>query len=190
LAVVFASVLLAGAVPGLADAACPSNLTSNPFAQFGDNAAYYPAPGGSFESGAPGWSLSRAAIVNGNESFGVEGGSHSLGIEPNGVAASPWICVSSEYPSFRLFVRQLSGPSGASLKVSVRLISLLGVVSVNTTAAWVQNGSSWAPGPVLQLGSSVPAWLPGSSLELQLVFQPSGGASWAIDDVYIDPYRR
>jgi hypothetical protein len=42
----------------------------------------------------------------------------------------------------------------------------------------------------MKLGNSVPLWLPGSTLDVQLVFTSTGGGSWAIDDVFIDPYRR
>src|ERR1700689_2223708 len=52
-------------------ASCVTGATSTPFAQFGDSADYSPVPGGSFESGAPGWSLTSSAIAAGNETYGV-----------------------------------------------------------------------------------------------------------------------
>jgi hypothetical protein len=189
IATLFGAAMLMAAVPAIAAAACPPKPTSEAFGPFGDGAAYSLAPDGSFESGAAGWSLTRSAVVAGNESYNVVPGSHSLAIGPGGVAASPWLCVSSEYPSFRLFVRQLSGSSSDSLRVSVRLINLLGV-SVNTAVSPVHSDGSWAPSPVLALGSSVPLWLPGTSANLQVAFHAGSGGSWAIDDVFIDPYRR
>src|SRR2546423_12825422 len=49
---------------------CGDAPVSTPFAQLGDNAAYTPVPGGSFESSDDAWTLSGgAATVDGNESF-------------------------------------------------------------------------------------------------------------------------
>jgi hypothetical protein len=190
LAALFGAGLLMLGAPGFAAAACPHNSTSNAFARFGDEAAYSLAPGGSFEEGQQGWSFSKASIALGNERFHLAPGTHSLTIAPGGTAASPWVCVSSEYPSFRLVVRQLSGGPEDDLGVSLRWINVLGI-TVNTPVADLQGGETeWAPTPVLQLGKAVPLWLPGSSLEMGLVFSAKGAGTWAIDDVFIDPYSR
>jgi hypothetical protein len=189
LAVLLGSWLLIGAVPVVADAACPASPTVSSFAQFGDGAAYSLAPGGSFESGNAGWSFSNASVTGGNESFNLVAGAHSLAVAPNGVAVSPWICISSEYPSFRFFARQLSGATNASLGASLQWVTALGL-SVDSGAGSVRGGSSWAPSPVMKLGSSVPLWLPGSTLYVRLSFRPADDSAWAIDDVFIDPYRR
>ena len=70
-------------------------------------------------------------------------------------------------------------------------MNLLGV-TVNMSAGTVQSGSAWAPSPIMQLDKSLP--LVGGvvgilTLELSVVFQANGG-TFAIDDVYVDPYRR
>jgi hypothetical protein len=181
---------LASAAPPLAASeGCPPNLAENSFSQFGDPAAYSLAPGGSFESGTTGWTLDNAAVADGNESFNVVPGSHSLSTQPYGAAASPWVCVSSEYPSFRFFARRIGGSAESSLVASLRWVNVLGL-GVESVAGSLRNGGSWAPSPVMRLGSSVPLWLPGSTLYVKLVFRSTAGASWAIDDVFIDPYRR
>ena len=188
-AALFSTVLLIGAVPTIADAACPSSPTSNPFAPFGDNAAYSLVPGGSFESGAPGWSLTHSAVTRGNESYNVAGGSHSLAIQPTGVAVSPALCVSIANPSFRFFARQTSG-SWAVLNVILRWTDSSGT-SHDTTVASLQTGTSWAVSPILKLATTLPLWQAGSTLSAKLVFKPEPyGGAWAIDDVYFDPYRR
>jgi hypothetical protein len=208
-AALFAAVLLIGVVPAMANAACPPGPTSHPFAPFGDNASYTLIPGGSFTSGAPGWSLTNALVLGasseselrgasdnhgrGNEdnegagSEANEGGSHALVIYPYGVAVSPAFCVSSEYPSFRFFARKLEG--FGSLNVSLRWTDSLGF-SHEIPGASVQGGRSWAPSPVLELASKLPVSKPGSTLSVRLVFTPSLGSAWAIRDVYIDPYSR
>ena len=48
---------------------------------------------------------------------------------------------------------------------------------------------SWQPSPAMPLANTLP--LNGSTLNVRLAFdaEDTGGA-WAIDDVYVDPYRR
>jgi hypothetical protein len=110
-------------------------------------------------------------------------------IQPNGVVVSPAFCVSSEYPSFRFFAHQVSSGGWASaLNVSLRWTDNYGWRH-DTSVASLRPDSEWALSPVLKLASALPLWMPGSTLSVRLVFQPYGGA-WAIDDVFIDPYRR
>ncbi len=185
----FGGALLVGSIPAGASAACPSSPTSTPFKQFGDSASYSLVQGGSFESGAPGWSLANSSVVAGNEAYRVAGGSHSLAIQPTGVAVSPAFCVSTAYPSFRFFARQTSGSWGV-LNVILRWTDSSGTTH-DTTVASLQTGTSWAVSPVLQLATTLPLWQASSTLSARLVFKPEPyGGAWAIDDVYIDPYRR
>jgi hypothetical protein len=176
------------AVPAAASAACPSSATAAPFAQFGDSASYSPLQGGNFETDAQGWSLSHSQVVLGNESYDVAGGTHSLAIEPDGVAVSPAFCIDVSEPSFRFFLRQTSG-SWAVLNVILRWTDSSATVH-NTTVGSLQTGTSWQPSPVLALGSTLPVSAQ-ATISARLVFQsePYGGA-WAIDDVYIDPHSR
>src|SRR4051812_48908130 len=51
---------------------CTTQQLSKPFARFGDFADYTPMPGGSFEAGAPAWTMTGGArVVSGNESYNV-----------------------------------------------------------------------------------------------------------------------
>ena len=184
-----AAAVLAAALPAPASAGCPQSTLSQPFAQFGDSAWYTPAPQGSFEIGAPGLSLSRASVTDGNESYNVAGGTHSLTVGPGGVASTPWFCISSEYPTFRFFARQLGGASASPLNVSLRWIDVLGV-GVDTGAGSLHWHGAWTPSPVMGLASTLPLLMPGSTLMVRLRFQAGPGGSWGIDDVYLDPYRR
>ncbi len=189
LAALLGAGLLSAGVTSTAAADCPHTTSSPAFARFGDLASYSLAPRGSFESGARGWSLSGARVTDGNESYNLVPGYHSLAIAGFGNAVSPWICRSSGSPSFRLCVRRGRTDEDDALTVSLRWVNLLGI-TVNTPVASLDPTSAWTPTPVLQLGSSVPLWLPGSSLNVALVFSSGGEGTWAIDDVYIDPYSR
>jgi hypothetical protein len=186
----FTAALLSIAAPAMASAnGCPTSSTSHPFSQFGDSAAYSLLPGGSFESGAPGWALTNAGVVSGNESYKVAGGSHSLAIQPNGVAVSPTLCVSTSYPSFRFFARRTSGSWGV-LNVILRWSEASGTTHETEVAA-IQSGTSWTPTPILKLATTLPLSQSGSTLSTKLVFKPEPyGGAWAIDDVYVDPYSR
>jgi hypothetical protein len=181
-----AQVPAAPAAPAPAPASCATGPTSTPFAQFGDSAQYSLVPGGSFESGAPGWSLTNSSIMAGNESYEVEGGTQALAIEPNGVAVSPAICVTTADPTFRFFARRTSGSWGV-LNVTLRWTDASGATH-NTTVASLASGTAWSPTPILKLAAALPLWQPGSVLSVKLVFSPEQcGGAWAIDDVYIDP---
>jgi hypothetical protein len=189
----FAATLLIGVLPAAANAECPSQPTSLRFQESGDNSEYSPVPGGTFEeAGAPGWSLNNAAVTT--ESEGPEGSSGSLVIQPGGVAVSPAFCVSRAYPSFRFFARQLSG--GGVLSVRLRYAHWF--YNHEIPVASLQGGTSWALSPALELASKLFLWGPGSTASVELVFESSrpswfdreGGGTWAIDDVYVDPYRR
>ena len=188
-AALFCAALLVVTVPAVASAACPSSPAAALLEKFGDNAAYSVLTGSSFESGAPGWSLSGAEVTNGP---GVDGNSGLLVIQPDGEVVSPAFCVSSEYPSFRFFARQVSDGGGygwfSGLNVSLRWTDMHGWRH-DTNVADLRPGSTWTLSPVLRLASALPLWMRGNSLNVSLVLQANGG-SWAVDGVFIDPYRR
>jgi hypothetical protein len=161
---------------------------STPFAQFGDKASYSPLAGGSFESGAAGWSLSGSSVVSGNESYNVAGGTHSLAIQPTGTAVSPSFCINTEEPTFRFFLRQTSG-SWAVLNVILVWTDSSGTVH-DTTVGSLQTGTSWAASPALQLATTLPLSSTGT-ISAKLEFKPEQyGGAWTIDDVYVDPHSR
>ena len=190
-AAVATGVLFALGVPAAASADCPSTTTTKAFKQFGDQANYSLVPAGAFESGTTGWSLTGASVASGNESYKVHGSSdsHSLAVQPTGLAVSPSFCVSLANPTFRFFAKQTSG-SWATMVVKLRWKDSRG--AVNTTTLGSLNGtSSWQPSQVLPLATSLPLWQSGQTLNVQLIFDPEDyGGAWAIDDVYIDPYAR
>ncbi len=183
--------LLIAAVPAAASAACPSSPSSNVFAEFNDNASYVLVQGGNFESGAAGWSLTNAAVVE--ESSSPSG--HSLVIQPQGVAVSPAFCVSSEYPTFRFLTHKISG--GGALNVSLHWTDPFGW-SHSILVSSLQPGTAWSISPILKLATILPLWMPGSTLSVKLVFESAQGSmfeaqrggTWAIDGVYVDPHSR
>lgn len=176
------------AVPASAGAACASAPTSTPFAQFGDNSAYTLLAGGSFESGAPGWSLVNARVVAGNESYEVIGGSHSLEIGPGGVATSPSFCVGAEEPTFRLFYRRAAGAS-VTATVALDWTDSSGVKH-ETPVGIGHPEAAWAPTPLVGLSVELPLAQALGTVSARLVFRSGPEGATDIDDIFIDPYRR
>ena len=190
LSAILGSAVLLGAVPAIANAACPKSPSSKLLAALGDTSEYGLLTGSSFESGAGGWSMSNAEVVSGNASYDVDGGSFAALIKSNGSLVSPEFCVSSEYPTFRFFARELSGGNLlSSLNVSLRFKGILGLTQT-VTVGQVKPSGSWALSPVLRLSSALPLWMPGSTLNVKLVLTPNFGGNWAVADVFIDPYSR
>jgi len=184
-ATLLGTTVLVAAAPAVASAAeCPSSPANTALAQFGDNALYSLLSGSSFEAGAAGWSLENAQVVSG----GANGGSHSLLIGRGGVAVSPAVCVSSEEPTFRFFARQVGGWRNASLNVSLRWTE--DGFQHSTTVGSIDSSSQWTLSPALELATALPLSQSSSTLSVNIAFQPSWGSTWAIDDVYIDPYSR
>jgi len=101
------------AVAGIAQSATSTGCTwpalRTPFTAWGDSGLYFLAPGGSFETGASGWTLAGStSVVQGNESYHVGSSTDSRSLSLPDTASSattPTICVTSDSPVFRMFVK-------------------------------------------------------------------------------------
>jgi hypothetical protein len=188
-----AALLATATVPAVAAAACPATPTTQAFKAFGDTAAYSLVSNGHFESGTSGWSLTKAAVASGNETYKVRSASDSksLAIQPTGVAVSPAFCVGVEHPNFRFFGRRTSGTWGV-LNVKIRWTGADG--KTNETVVGSLSGDpykSWLATPKLPLATTLPLWQSGQTVSARIVLDPEDfGGAWTIDDVYVDPYRR
>ena len=180
-------------VPAAAQAACPSTPTTKPFQVFGDSNDYSLVPNGGFEFVAGGWSLSGARVAAGNESWSVRAASDSksLAIDAGGTAVSPTVCVDLSRPTYRFFARRTSGSWGV-LNLRVRWQDSSGRTNETTIAALDSNfGTGWNATPAYNIASLLGLWNANQDVSVQLIFDPENyGGSWAIDDVYVDPYGR
>jgi hypothetical protein len=168
---------------------CPVPTSSPVLSVLGDQANYSLAPGGSFENGAPGWSLTDASIVPGNEPWYVGGSSdsRSLNIQTGGSANSASGCGNNLFPTWRFFAKSADGSATSHLRVGVQWTTswgFRGYTPITTLSG--TDYASWQATPSLPLGSLIPG---GLTLTGRLVFSADGGA-WNIDDVYVDPYAR
>lgn len=125
----------------------------------GDAADYSLAPGGNFESGTAGWTLSRGAkIAAGNETLGVSGGSKSLQMPLGSSALSPEFCVDESHPHFR-FVFKVDNAvlTGFLAHVVYRDASgtITGVELVSSKAISL-TPSTWQASPKSPLATIIP----------------------------------
>jgi hypothetical protein len=168
---------------------CPSQSFSTPFKPWRDSSQYTLVPGGRFEGGAAGWTLSGGAkVTSGNESYKVSGAGDaaSLRLPPGASALSAPVCVGLEYPTMRFFAKRNSGLL-TTLAVTAQVqLSLGGTLDVPFGV--VVSGGQWTPTPAyLFLGNLLPL-LPGQYTSVRFRFAPVLG-DWSIDDVYVDPLR-
>jgi len=191
--VVASASLFAGVVPAAASACTLANApTARVFAALGDDASYSLIPGGSFETGAPGWTLSDATIINGNESYYLNSrsDSRSLAINAGGTAISTPVCVGASMPTFRFFAREINSTS-ARLTVNLLWKDAHGVQHATTVGTITDRDNGWTPTNALALGTAVPLTQPNGTQTVRIQFLPDQrDGDWAIDDVYADPYSK
>jgi hypothetical protein len=171
---------------------CDTQQFSNPFSKWGDNATYTPVPGGDFEAGSKGWTLSGGAkVVSGNESYKVGGSTDARSLQrpAGGVATSPAMCVGLSEPTIRWFQKQSSllGLTGA-MTVSVLTETSLGLVVETPVGAGLLT-SSWNPSLTGVILTNLLPLLPNNKTAVAFRFRAVTG-TWTVDDVYVDPYQR
>jgi hypothetical protein len=181
------TVLATVAVPATAGAAhdceAESGATSQAFAQFGDYADYFLAPGGDFE-GALTWSRSRTpTLVSTDDPFELAGGEQAVHLGKDDAVTSPKLCISRDMPHLR-FVAKSSG--SGQLDLEVRVYDSKGRVTDSSSGGVSPSDHrGWQPSdPVLLKTDS----LKHKTGYVSITFKSQG--SWLIDDVLVDPYRR
>ena len=169
--------------------ACDASPLTQPFAAFGDTNDYKLVPGGSFESGAPGWTLSGGArVVSGSEPYGATGsvGNSSLYLPAGASVQTPFTCVNASYPTLRFFARNNSLLSTVVVEL-VYSNPVLGLVPI--PVGTVVLGGQWKPSLPMTTLSAIPGLLDGGTSQVSLRFTALLGSS-QIDDVFIDPRAR
>jgi hypothetical protein len=159
--------------------------TAPVFSAWRDGSDYYLARNGGFENGSAAWTLAgRAAVVAGNEPFGLahDHGAHALQLGP-GASASSTACYGLTYPAIRF----VAVAAGGRPVVHVRIASYgpLGLLSTLDGGTFAPGGS-WQPSPKLStLFSAVTAPLAATSMRIQI--SVTGGTA-RFDDLYVDPF--
>lgn len=179
-------------LPAAAQAACPTQTTRPVFRQFGDAAWYSLAPGGSFEAGTAAWTHAGTRVAAGNETFFLNAATdtQSLQVPAKAFAVSPPFCVGMEHPTLRLVARKVSGSLG---KLKVEILYPDGAstsVRIAGTVSNIGQYAKWAPSPSLDLAVALPFKSSTQTMDVRLRVSADTAGAWAVDDVFIDPYRR
>lgn len=167
--------------------ACDNAALSQPFAQWNDTNEYKLIPGGSFENGVSGWTLSHgASIVSGSEPFGAAGsvGASSVHLPAGASVTSPFTCVDAAYPTFRFFARN-NGLLSTVLVSVVYKLPLLGEAAVPVGPVTLT--STWSPSLPMLTASVLTGILHGGTAPMAVRFTALTGSS-QIDDVFVDPH--
>jgi hypothetical protein len=171
---------------------CEKPALEQPFKRWLDPLTYTLLPDGGLEAGAAGWSLSGAKAIDGNETFQVHGAhdSKALSLPPGSSAVTPVTCAGLDKPLLRFFTKS----SGGLLSLSVLSVEVLfetagGQVASLPVGVALPN-TKWQPTLPLPVLASLLPLLPGEQTPVAFRFRPIGSATWTIDDVYLDPYRR
>ena len=200
LALTLSALSLASAAPAqaglLVESAedCTPQATKQVFLPWLDPLNYVPVKGGNFESGAAGWKLSGARVVDGNEPWrvGNSADSKSLSLPAGASATSPVMCAGLDHLFMRYFAKSkasLLGTLTSHLRVEVLVETSTGA-TVALPLGIQALTTSWSPSlPVPVVGNLLPL-LPGEHTPVAFRFTSVGSATWTIDDVYLDPRYR
>jgi hypothetical protein len=169
---------------------CSTPPTSQPFARWSDSAYYSLVSNGGLESGSTDWSLSKASVVSGNESYYVHGttDSKSLYLPAGSSATTRAYCVGVSKPSMRFFAKSANTGLLSSLRVDVLFESSLGL-TLSLPIGTVSPRSAWAPSAKMLIIANLLPLLPNQQTPVAFRFTPQGTGNWWIDDVYVDPHR-
>jgi hypothetical protein len=178
----------AGFLDGLTQLVLPTcGPTQHPFAEFGDDAAYYALPNNGFESGSAGWALSGGArIVADNEPWFVNGdGVAALALPPGSSATSPAVCINLFDPHFRMFARSVA--ADRSLRVQIIFRGMTGNLTgvLNFRSFDTGDYAGWQPSEKVPSLLALPVLT--VSAQVRLTSLASSG-TWHVDDVFVDPW--
>jgi hypothetical protein len=184
-----AGLLVASAPP------CDTGQIERPFARWLDPISYSLVPDGGLEAGGEGWHLTGGAkVVDGNETFYVHGTGEqrALALPRGSSATTPATCARIDKPVMHFFSKASGGllaTATSTLSVEVLFETASGSVA-SLPVGIALPSSKWQPTLPLPVLASLLPLLPSEQTPIAFRFRPVGSASWTIDDVYLDPWRR
>ncbi len=181
--------LAAGLGAGSAQAAtatdgCTNPALTQPFTAFKDSHLYTLAPGGRFDGADGAWTLSGgAAIVSTTQDDGTTGG--VLDLPSNAVATSPVVCITSDYPTARAWVRNVAGSEGVSFNISYFVNGVW--TPPKNTGQFHGDHTSWTPSNPMNIQPyKTTGWQ-----QVRFTFVAGGKTSrFQVDDFWVDPRMR
>jgi hypothetical protein len=147
-----------------------------------------------FEGGLTGWATAGdAGLTSGNEGYNVgDGGSTSLALPSTAAAATtPTICVTSDAPVFRMFIKN-NGNAGhidGQLAVYLNFTGADGKPQRVKIAALTVKTTSWTPSPKISFIQYLSTQLKSGYANVSFTIKPNDNhGSWQVDDLYVDPF--
>ncbi len=158
-----------------------------------DTDQYFLLAGGSFEVGAPAWSLmGGAALAAGNTTAAGDPSTNtrSLSLPTGSSATSPAVCVTAAAPTIRFYVRN-TGAASAKLGVTV-FYTLPNGKPASRQVAQITGTGAWQPTVAFDFFAYHLANASANgTTTVSFQFQPlDATGQWRVDDVYVDPFKR
>src|SRR4051812_27379990 len=192
-----ATVALFAATAPSALAACPTQSFSTVFSGWGDASLYTLAANGDFEAGATGWTLTGNATLvadNAQKIAAQAGGATALQLPNGATATSPPICVTSGYPTTRMFANSLTHTSlsGSTLQLEVLYSDATRGGQAVKKLGTLPDEYGWDATRKMSIAQGQLNIKPDSSgnTYIRYRFTPLYGTTWRIDDLYVDPRFR
>jgi hypothetical protein len=164
---------------------CDSGALSQPFTAHKDQHWYTLAPGGDFEPASAGdWELTGGATITSVvQPDGTVGG--VLDLPSKAQASSPVLCITSDFPTARLWVRNIVGSEGVYFHVSY--LNSGTWTAPKNTGQFHGEKSAWSLSKSINLQpSSKPGWQ-----QVRFTFLAGGSKSrFQVNDFWVDPKMR
>jgi hypothetical protein len=180
-----ASPALADTTAFTAGAACSTPTFYQPFTALNDGGFYTLAPGGTFDDPTGGgWQLTGGArIVQTTQPDGTVAG--VLDLPSKSKAVSPVMCITSDYPTARLWVRNLVGSEGVFFYVSYDTNGTW--TSPKNTGQFHGDHTAWTlSNPMNVQPSNAFGWQ-----QVRFTFIAGGNTSrFQVNDFWVDPRMR
>jgi hypothetical protein len=169
-------------------AVCPGQTFSQPFAAEGDTNYYTLVPGGEFNSPSEGWLLYNGArILGATRPSGAAGG--VLDLPSGALAISPPVCVTLQYPTARVWVRDVKGSEGVAVAVAY-LGTKFGLTSPQNVGHVHGQQSGWTLSSPIDVQPQIVSATEGPR-EARFVFLATGHSEESqLSGLYVDPRMR
>lgn len=174
------------------------------FYNYGDYEWYGAMPGGTFETGKTpsGWSFKNKAVVKaGGNPYKPWSNRYSLYMPPKSYVITPAFCVEQYAPFSRMFAYRTPDPAyvppatdttrPGGLKIDLIYTDAVTRQTVTKNLTTIYQGDTWYPTEQFPLinDSVNPKRDSYGRAVVKYQFTALPGASWNLDDVYVDPKR-
>jgi hypothetical protein len=184
--------IAATAAPAGSATGCPWPSLSQAFAGWSDSNWYFLAPGGDFQ-GTSGWALTGGAgVVSGGAGYNSSD-TNSMALPTTSAAATtPTICVTSQAPVFRMFIKNNGnlGHNDGQLAIYLNFTGADGKPQQVKIAGLTVKSTSWTLTQPISFIQYISTPLQSGTANISFTIKPNDNhGNWQIADLYVDPWR-